>query len=192
MNTQKVTIVFVRPDYPTALWDDAAAGMDIDIQNLTVLDVCAGTGFGAKASINKGFKNVIAVDTDKKMLQQLLVNSNIGNDSSINNDNNNTRTIQARANDMCSKIQVQSVDLVICLQAFHWLDARIALNEFSQVLKNCTGNNKENATYSSDSNSSSNRSRILVAWNDRTFSDDFVSENGRCWSSDTIRNILAI
>jgi predicted RNA methylase len=40
--------------------------MDIDIQNLTALDVCAGTGFGAKALVNKGFKNVIAVDTDKK------------------------------------------------------------------------------------------------------------------------------
>jgi ubiquinone/menaquinone biosynthesis C-methylase UbiE len=60
----------IRPNCPTALWDDALAGMNIDIQNLTALDVCAGTGFGAKASINKGLKNVIAVDTDQKMLQQ--------------------------------------------------------------------------------------------------------------------------
>lgn len=58
------------------------------------------------------------------------------------NNNNNIGTIQAGAENMRSKVKDQSVDLVICLQAFHLLDARKALNEFSRVLKN----NKENNT----------------------------------------------
>jgi hypothetical protein len=48
------------------------------------------------------------------------------------------------------------------------------LNELSRVFRDNNGNNKEND--STDGIRSSSRSRILVAWNDRDLSDDFVSE----------------
>jgi len=53
-------------------------------------------------------------------------------------------------------ISPSSVDLIVCLQAFHWLDAPLSLSKFTQVL--------------------SEKGKVCIAWNDRDLSDDFIRE----------------
>ena len=68
--------------------------------------------------VERGFET-IALDADIKMLEQ------VGHPS--------IRIIHTPATE--TTLPDASQDLVLCLQAFHWLDAEAALAEFSRVLK---------------------------------------------------------
>lgn len=125
-----------RPFYPPELWADVM----ISTENpRRAVDVCSGTGRGAKALKRLlGVENVMAVDLDRGMLAEI---------------GEGIDTIQASAESM--PIADGEVDLVTCLQAFHWLDAVKTLDEFDRILKP--------------------NGRAVIAWNDRDLKDDFVN-----------------
>ena len=130
----------IRPFYPKELWADALARGDT--KNMPVrraVDVACGTGRGAHALKRAGVDDVIAVDLDSGMLEEI---------------GEGIATIQASADDMPA-IGDGTVDVVTCLQAFHWLDAKKTLDEFDRILRPPDG-------------------RAVIAWNDRDLEDDFV------------------
>lgn len=85
-----------------------------------------------------------AVDLDAQMLLQLQ--EEVDHEHTV-------VTVHAAAED--TGLATNSADLIICLQAFHWFDANMALEEFNRVLKP-TGT-------------------LVCAWNDRDLSHDWVS-----------------
>lgn len=120
-----------RPHYPASFFDDCRAL--VATYGNAAADVCAGTGRGASELVARGFAPVVAVDADRCMLACVA-------DPRI-------RTIHTDAAD--TTLSDASVDLVLCLQAFHWLDdADTALREFARILRPRTG-------------------AAVVAWNDR-------------------------
>jgi len=56
-----------RPTYPSAFWTDLTKDLELG----TAVDLCAGTGRGAKELLNIGFSSVIAIDADKGMLGRI-------------------------------------------------------------------------------------------------------------------------
>lgn len=126
-----------RPGYPPELWRDTLGTSSLPKVRRAV-DVCAGTGRGAKALHRWGVEDVIAVDFDQGMLAEI---------------GEGIATVQASAEHMPT-IKDGDVDLVTCLQAFHWLDAARTLDEFERIL--------------------TPRGKALIAWNDRDLGDDFV------------------
>jgi len=117
-----------RPYYPSFLFDDACK----NLSKKSALDVCCGTGRGALELKSRGFECVIAVDADKGMLRN------------IKKTEDNIVTLQSSAEEMTA-VADDSINLIVCLQAFHWLDPEKALTEFRRVL---AGDGK-----------------ILIAWN---------------------------
>lgn len=124
-----------RPFYPPGLWTDAICTENSPVRR--AVDVCAGTGRGAKALKRLGVEDVMAVDLDRGMLAEIGEGIN---------------TVWASAESM--PIKDGDVDLVTCLQAFHWLDAVKTLDEFDRILKP--------------------NGRVVIAWNDRDLDDNFV------------------
>jgi SAM-dependent methyltransferase len=131
-----------RPHYPAAFFDDCASISKTgsgSSSTPTAADICAGTGRGAVELVERGFET-IALDADIKMLEQ------VGHPS--------IRIIHTPATE--TTLPDASQDLVLCLQAFHWLDAEAALAEFSRVLKPS--------------------GVAVIAWNDRDLADPFTQD----------------
>lgn len=137
-----------RPTYPPTMWNAATTSLP-PTPHLGV-DVCAGTGRGTFELVSRNFNEVVAVDLDIGMLSKI-------DSIAATNNASNVRTIQTGASNL--PLDSNSADLVVCLQAFHWLDAPKSLTEFSRVLK-------KDAT-------------ALIAWNDRDLTDPFI----RDWES---------
>lgn len=107
-----------RPDYPTAAiqWIIAKlppAGL--------VADVGAGTGILSRQLADYGF-HVIGIEPNESMRQEALFQSNPLIDY---------RPGAAEA----TGLESQSVDAVVCAQAFHWFDREAALHEFHRILR---------------------------------------------------------
>lgn len=107
-----------RPGYPreAAAWlTDLGAGDPV-----TVLEVGAGTGKLTEQLVALGH-DVLATDPDPEMLAVLGRRLP------------DVRTAVAPAEDL--PLPDASVDVVVCAQAFHWLDPEVALPEIARVLR---------------------------------------------------------
>ena len=113
------TYVRGRPDYPpqVADWLTAALGLNAD---KSVVDLGAGTGKFTGQLVATGAQ-VIAVEPVPQMLEKL---------SAAFPD---VLAVSGTAMDM--PLPEESVDVVVCAQAFHWFASREALDEIARVLK---------------------------------------------------------
>lgn len=106
-----------RPDYPAAAIDCVLAGLG-DPGALAVADVGAGTGISSRLFAQRGCE-VIAVEPNAAMQAMAPPHERIR---------------WATAPGERTGLGDASVGLVVCAQAFHWLDARAALREFRRIL----------------------------------------------------------
>ena len=109
-----------RPSYPPALYDAVATAVGKPYNNLTVLDVGAGTGIASEAMVARG-ATVIAVDPAREMLAQL--NEAIPSVETICGDGNALPVEDAIA------------DLVTYAQALHWTIPEQSVPEAMRALK---------------------------------------------------------
>jgi ubiquinone/menaquinone biosynthesis C-methylase UbiE len=131
------------------MWDNVVvecAGVEGSAsRSLVSLDVAAGTGKGALELARRGFLST-ALDLDKGMLAEVEAKGAVEGLA--------IRTLHGPAER--TGIPDHTVDLVVTLQAFHWFDAQLALEEFRRVLKP--------------------RGVLVVAWNDRDLAVPWVSQ----------------
>lgn len=137
-----------RPDYPQAMWDDVVTYFK-DQEKVTAIDIASGTGRGAIKLMGLNYVT-IANDADSKMLEVTKAHAK-------RMEYKDFSTCVAPAEDLGPKVKDSIIDLIVCLQAFHWFDAEKALAEFYRIV------NKE-------------RGIALVAWNDRDLTDPFLNE----------------
>jgi SAM-dependent methyltransferase len=107
-----------RPGDPAAAYDAILAGLG-RAADLWAADVGAGTGISARALADRGL-HVVAVEPNAAMRAQAPPHPRI-----------EWRAGTGEA----TTLDPASVDLVLCAQSFHWLDARTALAEFRRVLR---------------------------------------------------------
>ena len=163
-----------RPSYPATMWDAAISlllkwrhASQGDLSLLSAVDVAAGTGRGALELLTRGFGDVAAVDLDAGMLEQL--EKRYHEKQKVSGDQMDGKMAESRlrtlhsSGDAVSELEDGSVDLVVCLQAFHWFSSYdIALREFHRLLS-------RKGTRESDG-------LLLVAWNDRDQSVEWVQK----------------
>ena len=130
--------VHFRPTYPAAAIDAILAGLGAP-QRLTAADVGAGTGISARLLADRGV-HVVAVEPNVDMRRGADPRSLV-----------TWRTGTAEA----TGLDTDSVDLVLCAQAFHWFKQPEALAEFHRILK--TGG------------------RLALMWNKRDSRDPFTA-----------------
>lgn len=103
-----------RPDYPEELIkmiDGLGAGL--------IVDVGAGTGKASAPFVFRG-RTVVSVEPSLAMID------------SGNHSHSGLRYVCSKAEEL--PIASASAGIVICAQAFHWLDAALALREFARVI----------------------------------------------------------
>ena len=111
-----------RPTYPTEAIDYL-----YDIVNLgrtsKVADIGAGTGIFSKLLVDRG-TNVIAVEPNQEMREaseRLMIHAP------------NFRAVAGSAES--TGLPDQSLDFIVCAQAFHWFDRSASKLEFQRILK---------------------------------------------------------
>jgi SAM-dependent methyltransferase len=107
-----------RPTYPAAAIDAVLDGLGPPA-DIVAADVGAGTGISARLLADRGVR-VLAVEPGEAMRAAAASHANV------------TWTI-GTAEATC--LAAESVDLVLCAQAFHWFRAPDALVEFARILK---------------------------------------------------------
>jgi len=126
-----------RPSYPAAAINTILAGLDHAVP-LLAADIGAGTGISSRLLAERGVR-VIAIEPNLEMRQAASPHPLV---EFHNGSAENTNLADA------------SVDLVVCLQSFHWFDPTPTLREFRRILKSS--------------------GRLAVVWNDRDCSDEFT------------------
>ncbi len=107
-----------RPDYPAPAIDAVLAGCG-DPGRLVVADVGAGTGIASRLIAERGAR-VIAVEPNAEMRAAAWPHA---------------RTEWRDGTAEATGLEDESVDLLLCAQAFHWFRADQALAEFRRVLR---------------------------------------------------------
>lgn len=107
-----------RPTYPKEAIDAVLDGLG-DPAGLTVADVGAGTGISARLVADRG-ASVIAIEPNAPMREQAAAHP---------------RVKFASGTGEQTGLADRSVDVVLCAQSFHWMDATAALREFRRVLR---------------------------------------------------------
>jgi len=107
-----------RPTYPAAAIDAILDGLGWPTE-IVAADVGAGTGISARLVGERGVR-VIAVEPGEAMRAAAAPHANVTWTSG---------TAEATG------LAPESVDLVLCAQAFHWFRAPEALAEFARILK---------------------------------------------------------
>jgi SAM-dependent methyltransferase len=107
-----------RPTYPAAAIDAILDGLGSPTE-IVAADVGAGTGISARLVGERGVR-VIAVEPGEAMRAAAAPHANVTWTSG---------TAEATG------LAPESVDLVLCAQAFHWFRAPEALAEFARILK---------------------------------------------------------
>lgn len=110
-----------RPPYPPAVFTDLVDRSPIDAPR--ALDVAAGTGVATRGLLAAG-ASVVAVEPDLAMLRRARTDP--GDRSRF------IGAIAGRAEAL--PVADDAVDLLVAAQAFHWFEARGALDEFARVL----------------------------------------------------------
>lgn len=123
-----------RPTYPSDAIDYLYDIVKLD-ENSIVADIGAGTGIFSKLLVERGTK-VIAVEPNQEMREasvQLL-----GQET-------NFRAVGGSAES--TNLAENSIDFIVCAQAFHWFDRTVTKLEFKRILKN--------------------RGKVILVWNTR-------------------------
>lgn len=109
-----------RPSYSPAAIDAALEGLG-EPRGLVAADIGAGTGISSRLLARRGVR-VYAIEPNAPMRHQ--------------GEQDSDPHIEWRdATGESTGLGARSVDLVLCAQAFHWLDAQRALAEFRRILK---------------------------------------------------------
>ena len=127
-----------RPNYPQAAIDRVLAGLGPP-ERLTVADVGAGTGISAHLLAHRACQ-VIAIEPNADMRDAAAPHPSI------------------EWQDGCAEstgLGDDSIDVVVCAQAFHWFRADEALQEFCRILRA--------------------RGRLALMWNVRDRSDSLTA-----------------
>jgi SAM-dependent methyltransferase len=111
-----------RPTYPPEVLDYLKAECDLTSKSV-IADVGAGTGIFTKLLLDKGYK-VFAVEPNQPMLKAAIEQL-----STYKNFN----PVSAGAE--CTGLPNESVDLIVCAQAFHWFSNDNTRVEFNRILK---------------------------------------------------------
>lgn len=126
-----------RPDYPAALFDTLLSS-----EPSVIADIGAGTGIASLQLAERG-PEVVAIEPNEAMRERGIRHSRI-------------RWVDGTAE--ATILEVGSVDLVTCFQAFHWFDPQPAIDEFLRILR------PEGA--------------MAAIWNERDPSDPFTHAYG--------------
>jgi SAM-dependent methyltransferase len=108
-----------RPDYPEAAIEEMLSGLGFPAL-LTVADIGAGTGILSMQIAARGAL-VVAVEPNETMRGAIEKHDRI--------------LTQDGTAETCG-LNDESINLIVCGQAFHWFDPTFALPEFRRVLKN--------------------------------------------------------
>jgi SAM-dependent methyltransferase len=119
-----------RPGYPAAAIDAILDGLG-DPSRILAADVGAGTGISSRALADRGV-GVIAVEPNEAMRSAAAAHPRV-------------RWVVGTAE--ATGLEDASVDLITCVQAFHWARQDAALREFARILRR--------------------PARIAIMWNER-------------------------
>lgn len=109
-----------RPSYPAEAIDAALEGLG-DPGRLIAADIGAGTGISSRLLAERGVR-VLAIEPNGPMRAQ--------------GEAERHPLVEWRdATGESTGLAAHSIDLIVCAQAFHWLDAPRALAEFRRILK---------------------------------------------------------
>lgn len=133
-----------RPTYPSDAIDYLYDIIKLD-EHMTIADIGAGTGKLSELLVERG-TNIIAVEPNHEMrnASELI----LGHKS-------NFRAMAGSAESTC--LPDNSVDCIVCAQAFHWFDRAATKMEFKRILKE--------------------RGKVILVWNTRqTMGTPFLEE----------------
>ncbi|TWJ01449.1 methyltransferase family protein [Mucilaginibacter frigoritolerans] len=111
-----------RPNYP----DEVISYLQKECgltSNSVIADVGAGTGIFTGLLLNKGYK-VYAVEPNEAMLQ-----------AAIDQYGNNSQFIPVNGTAEATTLPINTIDLIVCAQAFHWFNEEKTAVEFKRILK---------------------------------------------------------
>lgn len=128
-----------RPDYPAAAIDWVLEGLG-DLARIQVADIGAGTGISSRQIADRG-PHVIAVEPNAGMRASAEPHP---------------RVIAHDGAAESTGLAGESVDLVLCAQAFHWFHQREAIVEFHRILRP--------------------GGRLALMWNQRSHQDPLTRE----------------
>jgi SAM-dependent methyltransferase len=111
-----------RPGYPPAVLEYLASACDLSPQSV-IADVGAGTGIFTKLLLAEGY-TVFAVEPNRPMLAAAV--GQLG-------DNGKFTAVEGTAE--ATTLADNSVDLIVCAQAFHWFNNKNTQAEFRRILK---------------------------------------------------------
>jgi SAM-dependent methyltransferase len=123
-----------RPTYPPALYDNIFAFHSSAAADLpppawgTVYDFGCGPGT-TFAHLLTRFSRVVGVDLNKPQLDAALVRF------SEEVEKSRVSVVEGKAEDVAEGVEEGSVDLVVCAEAVHWLDAGRWLEGVGKMLK---------------------------------------------------------
>ncbi len=107
-----------RPDYPEAAIDAILAGLG-PASSLTTADVGAGTGIATRQLAARGV-HVIALEPNPAMREAAAAHPHV---------------VWRDGTAEATGLAAESVDLVVCAQAFHWFRQSEAIAEFHRILR---------------------------------------------------------
>ncbi|WP_259069958.1 class I SAM-dependent methyltransferase [Mucilaginibacter sp. X4EP1] len=111
-----------RPDYPVEVITYLQHECGLTDKSV-IADVGAGTGIFTGLLLNKGYK-VYAVEPNDAMLQ-----------AAIGQFAGNTQFEPVNGTAEATTLLAQSVDMIVCAQAFHWFNEQKTAVEFKRILK---------------------------------------------------------
>jgi ubiquinone/menaquinone biosynthesis C-methylase UbiE len=132
-----------RPNYPPGLVPALEKAMKLNGTEI-IADIGSGTGLSSLPFLTSGYK-VLGIEPNKEMREaaekQLQFFTNF---ISINGEAEKTN------------LPANSVDVILCGQAFHWFDRRKSKIEFSRIL--------------------AKQGNIVLVWNERNIKNNFQKE----------------
>ncbi len=118
-----------RPSYPGRAIDAVLDGLG-DPGSIIAADVGAGTGISTRLLLERGV-GVIALEPNEAMRRRGETDTSTWQRSR----DGAARVRWTGGTGEATGLADRSVDLVLCAQSFHWLDAPVALREFARVLR---------------------------------------------------------
>lgn len=116
-----------RPSYPVALIDDFMKKLHMQKKNtsqIVIADIGAGTGKFTELLLERGY-SVIAIEPNLEMISKL--------NQLKERYPHSLDVIVASAEH--TRLSAKSVDVIVCAQAFHWVDTEQAQKEWISILK---------------------------------------------------------
>ena len=125
-NGKKEVYQAYRPSYPSKMLDDLnllfIRSSKVNPNDITIADIGAGTGIFSKLLLDLGF-HVIAVEPNVSMAEALY---------ELQKHYPKQLTVQIASAEQ-TDLADQSVDHIVCAQAFHWFSAELAKQEFTRI-----------------------------------------------------------